>query len=90
MQYGYPKNAGFVADFESVEKVPKKLTRKKLSAKKLSFWLLLLFAKVFGFFWMNFFAFFNWFIEFCVFWYPLRIFLSKKLFLAYFGNFCEF
>jgi hypothetical protein len=37
MQYGYPKNAGFVADFESVEKVPKKLTRKKLSAKKLSF-----------------------------------------------------
>jgi hypothetical protein len=34
---GIQKNAGFVADFESVEKVPKKLTRKKLSAKKCSF-----------------------------------------------------
>ncbi len=33
MQYGY-KNAEFDADFESVEKVAKKRTRKKLPTKK--------------------------------------------------------
>jgi hypothetical protein len=39
------KNAELYADFESVEKVSKKLLRKKVSAKKL---LLLLQEKVFG------------------------------------------
>jgi hypothetical protein len=34
MKYGYRKNAKFDADFESVEKVAKRLMRKKLAAKK--------------------------------------------------------
>jgi hypothetical protein len=90
------KNAEFHANFESVEKVLKKCTKKKLLAKKWRknalFSLLLMFVKlvllitfVCAFF-NNFFNGFEISVKFCVFWH-LFGFFQQNIFL---GHICTF